>query len=77
MSFLPYINDPKLRGMVIRRTIPMLTKPGAVSDSMYGMYKDVCPKVKYLSKAMKFTFPSGAEVQLGGMEYRICTFNQK
>lgn len=75
MSFLPYINDPKLRGMVIRRTIPMLTKPGAVADSMYGMYKDVCPKVKYLSKAMKFVFPSGAEVQMGGMEYEKDKYN--
>lgn len=75
MSFLPYINDPKLRGMVIRRTIPMLTKPGAVADSMYGMYKDVCPKVRYLSKAMKFVFPSGAEVQMGGMEYEKDKYN--
>lgn len=75
MSFLPYINDPKLRGMVIRRTIPMITKPGAVADSMYAMYKDVCPKVKYLSKAMKFIFPSGAEVQMGGLEYDKDKYN--
>jgi len=69
MSFLPYIDDPKFRGMIVRRTTPMLTKPGAVWDTASGMYKDVCPKVRTLQKSLKFVFPSGAEVQLGHMEY--------
>lgn len=75
MSFLPYITDPKFRGMIIRRTTPMLTKPGAVWDTAFGMYKDVCPTVRTLQKSLKFVFPSGAEVQLGHMEYEKDKFS--
>lgn len=75
MSFLPHINNSKFRGMVIRRTIPMISKPGAVADSMYSMYKEICPKVKYLSKSMKFIFPQGAEVHMGGIEYEKDKYN--
>jgi predicted phage terminase large subunit-like protein len=66
---LKHIHDPKFRGMIIRRTTPMITKPGAVWDTAYQMYKDVSPKVKAGTKALKFEFPSGAVVQCGHCEH--------
>jgi len=66
---LKHVHDPKFRGMIIRRTTPMITKPGAVWDTAEQIYRDVEPKVKCGRKALKFEFPTGAVVQCGHCEH--------
>lgn len=68
LHHLKYINDPHYRGLILRRTTPMLLKPGAIFDEAKALYRDFCPDVKIRLKDLKFIFPSGAEVAFAHFE---------
>ena len=40
LHHMKYIHIPHYKGIVIRRTTPMLTKPGAIWDEAKALYKD-------------------------------------
>lgn len=68
LHHIKHIGDPLYRGIIIRRTVPMLTKPGAIWDEAKTLYKQIEPRVKIRHRDMKFIFPSGAEVAFSGFE---------
>ena len=75
LTMLKHIHDPRFRGMIIRRTTPMLTKPGGVIDTTEAIYRDVEPKVRFGRKAMKYEWPSGAIIQCGHCEHEKNKFD--
>jgi len=68
LHHLKYINDPNYRGLVIRRTTPMLMKPGAIWDEAKALYKEVDPNCQIKIKDLKIIFSSGAEVGFSHFE---------
>lgn len=56
LHHLKYIHLPNYKGITIRRTTPMLRKPGAVWDEAKSLYRDVDPKARIRDKEMKITF---------------------
>ena len=53
---LKYYHLPNYKGLIIRRTTPMLTKPGAVWDEARSTYKLVDPDARIRHKDMKINF---------------------
>lgn len=64
MDMLQYVHMPKFRGVMVRRTTPMLRGVGGLLDTANNMYKDVIPDVKIKPSSMEYIFPSGAEIKL-------------
>lgn len=56
LHHMKYIHLPLYKGITIRRTTPMLRKPGAVWDEAKSLYRDVDPKARIRDKEMKITF---------------------
>lgn len=65
---LKYINDPLYRGLTLRRTTPMLLKPGAVWDEAKQLYKEFDPNCRIKIKDLKIVASSGGEVQFSHFE---------
>lgn len=55
LHHLKYAHIENYKGIVIRRTTPMLTKPGAIWDEAKSMYKDYDPDARIRNKDMKIT----------------------
>lgn len=53
---LKYYHLPNYKGLVIRRTTPMLTKPGAIWDEAKSTYRLVDKNARIRNKDMKITF---------------------
>lgn len=68
MDFLQYINEPKFKGVITRRTTPQLLGPGGPYDKCKELFVPVCTKVKWQEKKSKWVFPSGAEIFLRHFE---------
>lgn len=68
MHHLKYIDDPYYRGLTLRRTTPMLMKPGAVWDEAKDMYRDVDPDGRIKIKDLKYVFSTNAEVSFSHFE---------
>ena len=64
MDMLQYVHMPKFRGVMVRRTTPMLRGVGGLLDTANNMYKDAVPQVKIKPSSMEYIFPSGAEIKL-------------
>lgn len=64
MDMLQYVHMPEFRGVIVRRTTPMLKGVGGCLDTATNMYKDAVPSVRIRSNSMEFTFPSGAEIKM-------------
>lgn len=56
MHHMKYIHIPYYKGIIIRRTTPMLTKPGAIWDEAKALYKEVDPSARIRNKDMKINF---------------------
>lgn len=56
MHHMKYVHIPYYKGIVIRRTTPMLTKPGAIWDEAKSLYKDFDEKARIRNKDMKINF---------------------
>ena len=63
MHHLKYIHIPYYKGLTIRRTTPMLTKPGAIWDEAKALYKEVDRSAKIRLKDMKITLGPVKEVE--------------
>ena len=55
MHHLKYIHIPNYKGIIIRRTTPMLTKPGAIWDEAKSLYKEVDLNARIRNKDMKIS----------------------
>lgn len=53
---MKYIHLPQYKGITIRRTTPMLRKPGAIWDEAKSLYRDADPNARIRDKEMKITF---------------------
>lgn len=69
MSFLPYIKIKTFRGVITRRTTPMLKGSGGLLDVASALFSKVDPKVRWKSQESKFVFSSGAEIHLKHYEH--------
>lgn len=68
MDFLQYIQYPKFRGVITRRTTPQLKGPGGILDNAMDLYQKLDPKVRWKDKDGYFQFSSGARVYLRHFE---------
>lgn len=64
MDMLQYVHMKEFRGVMVRRTTPMLKGVGGLLDTAQTMYKDVVPSLKIKPSTMEFIFPSGAEIKM-------------
>lgn len=65
---LKYVDDPLYRGLTLRRTTPMLLKPGAVWDEAKQIYKQYDPDAQIKIKDLKLLFSTGGEVSFSHFE---------
>ena len=56
LHHMKYCEIPRYKGVTIRRTTPMLTKPGAIWDEAKDLYKDFDPTARIRNKDMKISF---------------------
>lgn len=56
LHHMKYIHLPNYKGITIRRTTPMLRKPGAIWDEAKSLYRDADPGARIRDKEMKITF---------------------
>ena len=56
LHHMKYCHIPYYKGITIRRTTPMLTKPGAIWDEAKSLYREFDPTAKIRLKDMKITF---------------------
>ncbi len=63
---LRQVDIPHYRGIIFRRTYPALE--GLISRS-HELYKPAFPKARYNASEKRWTFPSGAKIFFGYMQY--------
>jgi len=68
LHHLKYSHDPNYRGIIIRRTTPMLMKPGAIWDEAKALYREVDPNCQIKIKDLKIVMSSGAEIGFSHFE---------
>jgi predicted phage terminase large subunit-like protein len=64
MDMLQYVHMPEFRGVMVRRTTPMLKGVGGLLDTASNMYKEAVPNIRVKPSTMEFSFPSGAEIKM-------------
>ncbi len=70
MDMLKYSNDPKFRGVIVRRLTPQIYGPGGVWESAINLYRQVYSnKIKVKKQAGVLEFPSGAQVHFRHCQY--------
>ena len=65
---LKHIQDPNYKGVVVRRTTPMLMKSGAVWDEAKDLYRKVDSDCRIRIKDLKIIFRTNAEVAFSHFE---------
>jgi len=75
LYYLHAKDDPLYRGVIFRRTIPMITNPGSLWDASKQLYLQLDPKIRFMEKNKQIIFPSGAMIQLSGMEREADMYN--
>lgn len=63
---LRQVNIPHYKGLILRKTFPQLAE---LIDKSLNYYPRAFPKAKYNSSAHTWTFPSGAKIRFGSMQY--------
>lgn len=63
---LRQVNIPHYKALILRKTYPQLTE---LIDKSLNYYPRAFPKAKYNSTAHTWTFPSGAKIRFGAMQY--------
>lgn len=69
IDILKYIQYPRFRACIVRRTTPQLKGPGGILDKAKLIFPLIDKKVKWKDKDGKFVFSSGAEVFLRHYEH--------
>jgi hypothetical protein len=68
LDFAQYIREPRFKAVMTRRTTPQIRGPGGLHDKCMEIFPLVDPKVRWMEKAGKFVFSSGAEIFLRHFE---------
>lgn len=69
LRHLKYVHDPNYVGYIVRRNEKVMRDAGATFDEAVQMAKILCPRgLKYTTKPMLITFPSGAKLMFVGYE---------
>ena len=68
LHHLKYAHDPLYRGLTLRRTTPMLLKPGAIWDDAKSLYREYDPNCQIKIKDLKFIMKSKAEISFSHFE---------
>lgn len=63
---LRQVDIPYYRGLILRKTFPQLTE---LIDRSLEIYKRAYPKARYNDSKHVWTFPSGAKIYFGSMQY--------
>lgn len=71
---LRWINHPKHRALILRRTRPQLQE---IVDRTAQLYADAVPGAQWREAESRWKFPSGAIIQLGHSEHARDIFNYK
>lgn len=61
-------SNPDFRGLIVRRTFPQLSQPGALLDHCKSMYSPY--GATYNHTRAEFTFPCGAKIALGTCQFQ-------
>ena len=63
---LRQVNIPHYKGLILRKTYPQLAE---LIDKSLFYYPRIYPGAKYNSSSHTWTFPSGANIILGSVQY--------
>ena len=64
---LRQVHIPYYKGLILRKTFPQLAE---LIDKTLNYYPRVFPKAKYNAGNHTWTFPSGAKILFGAMQYQ-------
>lgn len=64
---LRQVHIPHYKALILRKTFPQLAE---LIDKSLNYYKRAFPKARYNASAHTWTFPSGAKIVFGSMQYR-------
>lgn len=73
MSGLQYIHIPDYSALIVRRTYTQLTKPDSILDRAFKWLRGT--DAVYNQQEHKFTFPNGAVLQFGYLQYDKDVYN--
>ena len=72
MDFLKYTNDPKFRGLVVRRLTPQIHGPGGIFETFSGLHREVYDgKLKIKRRDGILAYPAG-----GTISFRHCQYSE-
>ena len=63
---LRQVHIPHYKALILRKTYPQLTE---LIEKSVNYYTRVCPGAKYNDTKHLWTFPSGAKIYFGSMQY--------
>lgn len=70
MDFLKYTEDPKFRGLVVRRLTPQITGPGAIMETFTNLHREIYEnKIKVKKREGVLEYPSGATISFRHCQY--------
>src|ERR1035441_6735875 len=64
---LYHVGNPKFRGVIFRRTVPMIRLEGGLWDTSLQLYPQF--GATPLSQTLEWRFPGGARLKMAGMEH--------
>lgn len=69
---LRQVDIPYYKGLILRRTVPQLKE---IIDKAYNIYPKAYPGVTYNQTTHRWTFPSGAKIDLGSLKDEASKYN--
>ena len=70
MDFLKYTDDPKFRGVVVRRLTPQIHGPGGIFETFQGLHGEIYgDKLKVKRRDGILAYPSGATISFRHCQY--------
>jgi predicted phage terminase large subunit-like protein len=70
MDMLKYTNDPKFRGLVVRRLTPQIHGPGGIFETFVNLHREVYEdKLKIKKRDGIIEYPSGANISFRHCQY--------
>lgn len=72
MDFLRYTNDPKFRGLVVRRLTPQIHGPGGIFETFQNLHREIYDKkLKIKKRDGILEYPNG-----GTVSFRHCQYEE-
>ena len=72
MDFLKYTDDPKFRGLVVRRLTPQIQGPGGIFETFQNLHRDMYNnKLKVKKRDGILEYPNG-----GTVSFRHCQYEE-